>query len=238
MTLPTRCITVVEDEDTIREAICFALRREGHRAEAHADGAAAWEALSSEMPDLVILDIGLPRIDGLELCRRLRARSESVPIIFVTSREEEFDRVLGLEIGADDYLCKPFSMRELMARVKVLLRRASPPLTADVPESDRPVIEGDLMLDPLRLAATWKGSPIPLTVTEFLLLQALARRPGVVKSREQLMDAAYPDRVSVSDRTIDSHVKRIRRKFQVADPSFDALAGVYGAGYRYVASPS
>jgi two-component system OmpR family response regulator len=128
MTLPTRCITVVEDEDTIREAICFALRREGHRAEAHADGAAAWEALSSEMPDLVILDIGLPRMDGLELCRRLRARSESVPIIFVTSREEEFDRVLGLEIGADDYLCKPFSMRELMARVKVLLRRASLPV--------------------------------------------------------------------------------------------------------------
>jgi two-component system response regulator ChvI len=238
MTLPTRCITVVEDEDTIREAICFALRREGHRAEAHADGAAAWEALSSEMPDLVILDIGLPRMDGLELCRRLRARSESVPIIFVTSREEEFDRVLGLEIGADDYLCKPFSMRELMARVKVLLRRASLPISGDLPESDRPVIEGDLMLDPLRLTATWKGSPISLTVTEFLLLQALARRPGVVKSREQLMDAAYPDRVSVSDRTIDSHVKRIRRKFQVADPSFDALAGVYGAGYRYVASPS
>ena len=238
MTLPTRCITVVEDEDTIREAICFALRREGHRAEAHADGAAAWEALSSEMPDLVILDIGLPRMDGLELCRRLRARSESVPIIFVTSREEEFDRVLGLEIGADDYLCKPFSMRELMARVKVLLRRASLPVSGDLPESDRPVIEGDLMLDPLRLTATWKGSPISLTVTEFLLLQALARRPGVVKSREQLMDAAYPDRVSVSDRTIDSHVKRIRRKFQVADPSFDALAGVYGAGYRYVASPS
>ena len=238
MTLPTRCITVVEDEDTIREAICFALRREGHRAEAHADGAAAWAVLSSEMPDLVILDIGLPRMDGLELCRRLRARSESVPIIFVTSREEEFDRVLGLEIGADDYLCKPFSMRELMARVKVLLRRASLPAPGDLPESDRPVIEGDLMLDPLRLTATWKGSPISLTVTEFLLLQALARRPGVVKSREQLMDAAYPDRVSVSDRTIDSHVKRIRRKFQVADPSFDALAGVYGAGYRYVASPS
>jgi two-component system response regulator ChvI len=238
MTLPTRCVSVVEDEDTIREAICFALRREGHRAEAHADGAAAWEALSSEMPDLVILDIGLPRMDGLELCRRLRARSESVPIIFVTSREEEFDRVLGLEIGADDYLCKPFSMRELMARVKVLLRRASLPVPGDLPESDRPVIEGDLMLDPLRLTATWKGSPISLTVTEFLLLQALARRPGVVKSREQLMDAAYPDRVSVSDRTIDSHVKRIRRKFQVADPSFDALAGVYGAGYRYVASPS
>ena len=233
MTFPTRCITVVEDEETIREAICFALRREGHRAEAHADGAAAWEALSTEMPDLVILDIGLPRMDGLELCRRLRTRSETVPIIFVTSREEEFDRVLGLEIGADDYLCKPFSMRELMARVKVLLRRTSVAGSNDVQDGEKPVVEGDLILDPLRLTATWKGSPIPLTVTEFLLLQALARRPGVVKTREQLMDAAYPDRVSVSDRTIDSHVKRIRRKFQAADPSFDAIAGVYGAGYRY-----
>jgi two-component system response regulator ChvI len=238
MTIPTRCITVVEDEETIREAICFALRREGHRADAHADGAAAWEALSAQLPDLVILDIGLPRMDGLELCRRLRTRSESVPIIFVTSREEEFDRVLGLEIGADDYLCKPFSMRELMARVKVLLRRASLAGSTDVQDADRPVAEGDLLLDPLRLTATWKGSPIPLTVTEFLLLQALARRPGVVKTRDQLMDAAYPDRVSVSDRTIDSHIKRIRRKFQAADPSFDAIAGVYGAGYRYVASQS
>jgi two-component system response regulator ChvI len=238
MTFPARSITVVEDEETIREAICFALRREGHRAEAHADGAAAWDALSTEMPDLVILDIGLPRMDGLELCRRLRTRSESVPIIFVTSREEEFDRVLGLEIGADDYLCKPFSMRELMARVKVLLRRASLAGSADVQDAEKPVVEGDLTLDPLRLTAMWKGSPIPLTVTEFLLLQALARRPGVVKTRDQLMDAAYPDRVSVSDRTIDSHVKRIRRKFQAADPSFDAIAGVYGAGYRYLVSQS
>ena len=234
MTTAARCVSVVEDEDTIREAICFALRREGHRPDAHADGASAWEALSSQMPDLVILDIGLPRMDGLELCRRLRSRSEKLPIIFVTSREDEFDRVLGLEIGADDYLCKPFSMRELMARVKVLLRRASVAAISDVEDADRPVVEGDLTLDPLRLTAMWKGRPIPLTVTEFLLLQALARRPGVVKTREQLMDAAYPDRVSVSDRTIDSHVKRIRRKFQAADPSFDAIAGVYGAGYRYL----
>jgi two-component system response regulator ChvI len=238
MTIPTRCITVVEDEETIREAICFALRREGHRAEAHADGAAAWDALSAAMPDLLILDIGLPRIDGLELCRRVRTKSESVPIIFVTSREEEFDRVLGLEIGADDYLCKPFSMRELMVRVKVLLRRASLGGSTDVQDAEKPIVEGDLVLDPLRLTATWKGRPVSLTVTEFLLLQALARRPGVVKTREQLMDAAYPDRVSVSDRTIDSHVKRIRRKFQACDPSFDAIAGVYGAGYRYMAPQS
>lgn len=228
-------IAVVEDEETIREGICFALKREGHRTESYEDGAAAWHALSAALPDLVILDIGLPRMDGLELCRRLRSRSATIPIIFVTSREEEFDRVLGLEIGADDYLCKPFSTRELMARVKVLLRRGSlGSANVQAPDGERPIVDGDLALDPLRLTATWKGAPLQLTVTEFLLLQALVRRPGVVKTREQLMDAAYPDRVAVSDRTIDSHVKRIRRKFQASDPSFDGIEGVYGAGYRYV----
>ena len=214
MSVPAaRLVTVVEDEETIREAVCFALRREGHRAEAFGDGLLAWEAMSRALPDLAILDIGLPRLDGLELCRRLRARSDVLPIIFVTSREDEFDRVLGLEIGADDYLCKPFSMRELMARVKVLLRRASLSDSGARGEEDRPLAIGPLTLDPLRLAVTWKGAHVPLTVTEFLLLQALAQRPGVVKTREQLMDEAYPDRVTVSDRTIDSHVKRIRRKF-------------------------
>jgi two-component system response regulator ChvI len=156
-----------------------------------------------------------------------------LPIIFVTSREDEFDRVLGLEIGADDYLCKPFSMRELMARVKVLLRRAA--LTGGEPRGneDQPFALGALRIDPLRLTVTWKDETVPLTVTEFLLLQALARRAGVVKTREQLMDEAYPDRVSVSDRTIDSHVKRIRRKFQAIDSAFDRIEGVYGAGYRF-----
>jgi two-component system, OmpR family, response regulator ChvI len=228
-----KVVAVVEDEETIREAVCVALRREGYRAEAFADGADAWAAFAATLPDLAMLDIGLPRMDGLELCRRLRARSDSLPIIFVTSREEEFDRVLGLEIGADDYLCKPFSMRELMARVKVLLRRASP---VERTPSEEPVTIGDLVLDPLRFTTTWKGQRVALTVTEFLLLQALATRPGIVKTREQLMEEAYPDRVSVSDRTIDSHVKRIRRKLQAADPSFDCLEAVYGAGYRFAAS--
>ena len=233
---PGRLVSVVEDEETIREAVCFALRREGYRPEAFTDGLAAWDAFSRALPDLAILDIGLPRVDGLELCRRLRARSEALPIIFVTSREDEFDRVLGLEIGADDYLCKPFSMRELMARVKVLLRRAA--LTGAEPRAgeEQLLAVGALQLDPLRLAVAWNGEPVPLTVTEFLLLQALARRAGVVKTREQLMDEAYPDRVSVSDRTIDSHVKRIRRKFQSIDPGFDGIEGVYGAGYRYRAA--
>ena len=235
MSIPAeRAVAVVEDEETIREAVIVALRKEGHRPEAYGDGQDAWTAFAAAVPDLVILDIGLPRVDGLELCRRLRNRSETLPIIFVTSREEEFDRVLGLEIGADDYLCKPFSMRELMARVKVLLRRAALS-TASASESSEPLVRaGHLVLDPLRVSVTWKGTKVPLTVTEFLLLQALASRPGVVKSRAQLMDDAYPDQVAVSDRTIDSHVKRIRRKLVAADPSFDGIEAVYGAGYRFL----
>jgi two-component system response regulator ChvI len=232
MPADSRLIAVVEDEETIREAMCFALRREGHRTEAYGDGGLAWDAFARALPDLAVLDIGLPRMDGLELCRRLRSRSEALPIIFVTSREDEFDRVLGLEIGADDYLCKPFSMRELMARVKVLLRRSA--LSGGASAADDPlVVVGGLVLDPRMLTAVWHGRNVPLTVTEFLLILALARRPGVVKTRDQLMDDAYPDSVTVSDRTIDSHIKRIRRKFQALDPAFAGIEGVYGAGYRY-----
>jgi len=232
MSTSARLIAVVEDEATIREMVCLALGKEGYRTESFDDGVKAWDAFGRTLPDLVILDIGLPRLDGLEICRRLRTRSDSLPIIFVTSREEEFDRVLGLEIGADDYLCKPFSIRELMARVKVLLRRAS---IGDAPRQleDQLMVFGRLTIDPLRLTVAWDGRAVPLTVTEILLLQGLARRPGVVKSREQLMQDAYPDRVAVSDRTIDSHVKRIRRKFQAIDAAFDQIEGVYGAGYRY-----
>lgn len=232
MTSGARRIAVVEDEETIREGICLALRRDLCEPLPFADGQAAWEALQAALPDLAVLDIGLPRMDGLELCRRLRARSERLPIIFVTSREEEFDRILGLEIGADDYLCKPFSMRELMARVKVLLRRAAHSGGARQP-SDEAFTTGDLVVDPVRLSVSWKGAPVGLTVTEFLLVQALARRPGAVLSRDQLMDAAYPDRTTVSDRTIDSHVKRIRRKFVAIDAEFEGIDAVYGAGYRY-----
>jgi two-component system response regulator ChvI len=237
MSAPTRRIAVVEDEETIREGICLALRREGHAPAPFDDGLTAWEAMERDLPDLVVLDIGLPRLDGLDLCRRLRARTETLPIIFVTSREEEFDRVLGLEIGADDYLCKPFSMRELMARVKVLLRRASAS-EGSRGGDEATIVVGGLTLDPLRLSVSWRGSPVPLTVTEFLLLHSLVRRPGIVKSRQQLMEDAYPDHVSVSDRTIDSHIKRIRRKFLLSDPAFDGIDGVYGAGYRYQQNPA
>ena len=232
MATPAACIAVVEDEETIREAILTALRKSGYRAESYGDGADAWSVFSAALPDLVILDIGVPRMDGLELCRRLRGITESLPIIFVTSREEEFDRVLGLEIGADDYVCKPFSMRELLARVKALLRRASA-ATARTSLEDV-ITSGDLALDPMRLSTVWKGRRVSLTVTEFMLVQALAARPGVVRTRDQLMDSVYPDRVSVTDRTIDSHVKRIRRKFLAIDPGFLGLEAVYGAGYRFL----
>jgi two-component system response regulator ChvI len=229
MSAPSRHVVIVEDEDGIRESVVFALEREGHAAVGYADGRRAWSAFDAALPDLAILDIGLPGMDGLELCRRLRSRSEALPIVFLTSREEEFDRVLGLEIGADDYLCKPFSMRELMARVKALLRRSGLGAAAPASKATR---AGDLVLDPDRYAAEWRGRGIRLTVTEFLLLEALARRPGHVKSRDQLLEAAYPHDTSASDRTIDSHVKRLRRKFQDLDPDFDAIESVYGAGYR------
>jgi two-component system response regulator ChvI len=229
-----RLVAIVEDESTIREAVSFALRRDGYRAETFDDGLTAWEAFERALPDLAILDIGVPRLDGLDLCRRLRVRSEVLPIIFVTSREDEFDRVLGLEIGADDYLCKPFSMRELMARVKVLLRRSALIAGAGRQPDEAPLVVGDLVLDPIRLSAEWKGRAVTLTVTEFQLLLGLARRPGSVKTRDQLMEDAYSDRVSVSDRTIDSHIKRIRRKFESVDPGFSAIEGVYGAGYRFI----
>jgi two-component system response regulator ChvI len=224
-------VAMVEDEDGIRESVCFALTRDGHVAAGYGDGRLAWAQFSERLPDLVILDIGLPGMDGLELCRRLRALSETLPIIFVTSREEEFDRVLGLEIGADDYLCKPFSVRELLARVKALLRRASLAVTPDT-TTTAPLVAGPLQLDADRYTAAWRGRSVRLTVTEFLLLEALARRPGHVRTRDHLLTSAYPHDTSASDRTIDSHVKRLRRKFQDIDPDFDAIEAVYRAGYR------
>ena len=225
-------VAVVDDELTIRETVGFALEREGYRVTTHADGVEAWSAFEQELPDLVVLDILMPRMDGLELCRRLRGVSTTVPIIFLTSKDEEFDRVLGLELGADDYLCKPFSMRELMARVKVLFRRLA--LASVPPSDDEEILRlGPLALDVRRYTATWNGVTIPLTVTEFMMLHALARRPGHVKTRQQLMDEGYPHDTFVSDRTIDSHIKRIRKKFCAVDPAFDAIDTVYGLGYRY-----
>lgn len=224
-------VAVVEDEEGLRDTLGFALKREGYRADLHASGLAAWRTFERELPDLAILDILVPEMDGLELCRRLRGLSERLPILFLTSRDEEFDRVLGLELGADDYLCKPFSMRELLARVKVLLRRAA--LLDQPPTSDERLLDaGALCLDLKRYQATLHARPVALTVTELLLLAALARHPGHVKTRAQLIAEAYPFDSYISDRTIDSHVKRLRKKLADVDPAFDSIETVYGLGYR------
>lgn len=226
-------VAIVDDEDNIRETVAFALRREGYPVELYANGREAWRAFQQKLPGLAILDITMPEMDGLELCRRLRAASESLPIIFLTSRDEELDRVLGLEIGADDYLCKPFSMRELLARVKVLFRRAAIDHGATRPAADAPLHHGDLELDLQRYSVRWKATPLTLTVTEFMMLHALVRYPGHVKTRKQLHQDGYPHDAYVSDRTIDSHIKRVRRKFEDADPTFDRIETVYGLGYRW-----
>jgi two-component system, OmpR family, response regulator ChvI len=238
---PAPRIALVDDEESLRETVGFALRREGYRVADYADGLAAWQDLARDLPDLAVLDILMPQMDGLELCRRLRTLSARLPILFLTSRDDEFDRVLGLELGADDYLCKPFSMRELVARVRVLLRRAAltepsaEPSAADPadPAAERILETGELRLDLRRFQAWWRGAAVPLTVTEFTLLHALARHPGHVKTRAQLLAEAYADDAYVSDRTIDSHVKRVRRKLEEIDPAFASIETVYGLGYRF-----
>jgi two-component system response regulator ChvI len=227
-------IAVVDDEDNIRETVAFALRREGYDVTMFRDGLEAWESFTDRLPSLAILDIMMPRMDGLELCRKLRARSETLPIIFLTSRDEELDRILGLELGADDYLCKPFSMRELIARVKVLFRRQAFLRDPESQKQEEPMRVGPLSLDLQRYLVTWNGKPVDLTVTEFMMLQSLVRHPGHVKSRKQLTKEGYSHDTYVSDRTIDTHIKRLRRKFEEVDPGFAAIETVYGVGYRWV----
>jgi len=230
---PPRCVAIVDDEATIRDTVEYALAREGYRTSVHANGADAWDAFQEALPDLVILDILMPRMDGLELCRRLRGISDSLPIIFLTSRDEEFDRVLGLELGADDYLCKPFSMRELIVRVKVLFRRLALRHDSGPTEEEALLRVGDLCLDLNRYAVHWGEAEVALTVTEFRILAALVRNPGHVKSRAQLLEEGYPDDTYVSERTVDSHIKRLRRKFDELAPGTELIETVYGLGYRY-----
>lgn len=233
-TTQPRTIAVVDDEENLRSTVAFALERAGWPVATYADGLSAWEAFGRRLPDLVILDILMPKMDGLELCRRLRSKSETLPIVFLTSKDEELDRVLGLELGADDYLCKPFSMRELVARVKVLFRRLS--LAAGGGEDAAPALHmaGLLTLDLHRYQARWNGAPLVLTVTEYRLLHALARHPGHVKTRGQLMDEAYPDDAYLAERTIDSHIKRLRKKLDEARGAGpDPIETVYGLGYRF-----
>ncbi len=228
-------ITLVDDDENIVASISLALESHGHTVKAYFDGASGLAALESDPPDLVILDVKMPRMDGMEVLRRLRAGAE-IPVIMLTSKDDEIDEILGFNLGADDYIHKPFSQRLLLERVKAVLRRAGVDSPGSAPEpagGSKAIKRGRLTLDPARHDCLWDNKPVRLTVTEFLLLQSLAARPGFVKSRDNLMDAAYDDQVYVDDRTIDSHIKRMRKKFRQVDKTFDAIETLYGVGYRY-----
>jgi two-component system response regulator ChvI len=230
-------ITLVDDDENIVASVSLALESHGHAVKAYFDGASGLAALEVDPPDLAILDVKMPRLDGMEVLRRLRQTTD-LPVIILTSKDEEIDEILGFNLGADDYIHKPFSQRLLIERVKAVLRRARPEENGDGAASgptpgSKAIKRGRLTLDPARHDCLWDGKPVRLTVTEFLLLQSLAQRPGFVKSRDNLMDAAYEDQVYVDDRTIDSHVKRMRKKFREVDPEFDAIETLYGVGYRY-----
>ena len=227
-------IALVDDDRNILTSVSLTLEAEGYQVATYTDGASGLEGLTTDKPDLAILDIKMPRMDGMELLRRLRQKSD-VPVIFLTSKDEEIDELFGLKMGADDFITKPFSQRLLVERVKAILRRAGAkdPTAAPRSEDAKALERGLLRMDPERHTCTWKGEPVTLTVTEFLILQSLAQRPGVVKSRNALMDAAYDDEVYVDDRTIDSHIKRLRKKFNQVDVDFDMIETLYGVGYRF-----
>src|SRR5437588_9686373 len=227
-------IALVDDDKNILASVSMLLEQEGYHVRTLSDGAAALTALTTTPPDLAILDIKMPRMDGLELLRRLR-QAQDLPVIFLTSRDEEIDELMGLNAGADDYIRKPFSQRLLLERVKAVLRRADARNegTAGNETKREILVRGKLTLDPQRHECTWEGKPVRLTVTEFLILQCLAQRPGFVKSRDNLMDAAYDDQVYVDDRTIDSHIKRLRKKFKIVDDDFEMIETLYGVGYRF-----
>jgi two-component system response regulator ChvI len=231
-------IALVDDDRNILTTVAIALQAEGFATRLYSDGETALKALLDNPPDLAVFDIKMPKMDGMELLRRLREHS-ALPVIFLTSKDDESDEEAGLEQGADDYIAKPFSLRLLVARIRAILRRAEPlregAAPADTPAepAQASITRGRLFMDPARHRVTWDGQPVSLTVTEFLILEALAVRPGVIKSRNQLMDAAYPDDVFVDDRTVDSHIKRMRRKFRVVDSRFGAIDTLYGAGYSF-----
>ena len=229
-------IALVDDDRNILTSVSIALQSEGFRTRLYTDGETALKALIENPPDLGVFDIKMPRMDGLELLRQLREKS-TLPVIFLTSKDDEIDEAMGLALGADDYIAKPFSQRLLIARIRAILRRvAYAKATPDDGTGDGDagiMVRGRLQMDPSRHRVRWGGKDVALTVTEFMILEALAQRPDVVKSRNQLMDAAYQDDVYVDDRTIDSHIKRLRRKFRQADSEFDAIDTLYGAGYRF-----
>ena len=230
-------IALVDDDRNILTSVSIALQSEGFITRVYTDGTTALKAFSENPADLGVFDIKMPQMDGMELLRRLREFS-SMPVIFLTSKDDELDEALGLAMGADDYISKPFSQRLLMARIRAILRRQELAKSdAAAPSAHEPEPEllerGRLSMDPARHKVKWGGEDVTLTVTEFLILEALAQRPGVVKNRNQLLDIAYQEDVYVDDRTIDSHIKRIRRKFRAVDPQFDAIETLYGVGYRF-----
>jgi two-component system response regulator ChvI len=223
-------IALVDDDRNILTSVSIALEAEGFKVRTYNDGAEAMRGLAANPVDLAVLDIKMPRMDGMELLGRLRQNS-NIPVIFLTSKDDE---ILGLRMGADDYITKPFSQRLLIERIRALLRRERAAQTdAEQEGAEPPLVRGDLILDPARHLCTWKADPVNLTVTEFLILKALAQRPGHVKNRDQLMDSAYGDSIYVDDRTIDSHIKRLRKKFKDADDDFAQIETLYGVGYRY-----
>jgi len=232
----SQVIALVDDDRNILTSVSIALQQEGFVARVYADSSAALKAIADNPPDLGVFDIKMPGLDGMELLRRVREFS-SIPVIFLTSKDDELDEALGLAMGADDYISKPFSQRLLIARIRAILRRqelARDEASAGGDEPEAALLErGRLVMDPARHKVRWDGTDVSLTVTEFMILEALAQRPGVVKSRNQLLDIAYSDDIYVDDRTIDSHIKRIRRKFRGADPQFDAIETLYGVGYRF-----
>jgi two-component system response regulator ChvI len=232
----SQVIALVDDDRNILTSVSIALQQEGFVTRVYADPQLALKAIGDNPPDLGVFDIKMPNMDGMELLRRLREFS-SMPVIFLTSKDDELDEALGLAMGADDYISKPFSQRLLLARVRAILRRqelARGEAAAAQDQPEQPLLErGRLVMDPARHKVLWDGKDVTLTVTEFLILEALAQRPGVVKTRNQLLDIAYQDDVYVDDRTIDSHIKRIRRKFRTVDSDFDAIETLYGVGYRF-----
>jgi two-component system response regulator ChvI len=232
----SQVIALVDDDRNILTSVSIALQTEGFVTRVYSEGATALKAFADNPPDLGVFDIKMPGMDGMELLRRLREFS-AMPVIFLTSKDDELDEALGLAMGADDYIAKPFSQRLLIARIRALLRRQdlARGTGSEAPDQPEPALmeRGRLIMDPARHKVLWSGKDVTLTVTEFLILEALAQRPGVVKSRNQLLDIAYQDDVYVDDRTIDSHIKRIRRKFRAADPEFDAIETLYGVGYRF-----
>jgi two-component system response regulator ChvI len=226
-------IALVDDDRNILASVSMTLEQEGFAVRTYTDGESALQGLLSRPADLAVLDVKMPRMDGMELLQRLRARS-AMPVIFLTSKDEEVDQLMGLRLGADDYITKPFSQRLLIERIRALLRRneASRAEGSGAPPGGV-LVRGELAMDETKHQCTWKSLPVQLTVTEFLLVKALAARPGMVKSRDQLIDAAYGENTYVDDRTIDSHVKRLRKKFRAVDDSFDGIETLYGIGYRY-----